>query len=160
MYTSLNFNQVNTITYNRNVLLDLISCENVLVSVAEQPIYENSEYHTALVASVIVKKNCNADPTLFIPDYGYRKADYSSLNHFFKLVDLNFCESDDINSTIGRFYDPLFTAFVMFLPEKVSKVSNYPPWFNRELISKIFKKEKYHKKFKLSSASFFCSPMT
>ena len=154
-FNGLDIDQVNNITNCDNVLLDLVAASsslNCTVSRDNYPLSKNEDkYHPTLsielqfIASKLIPFRTNQPAR----SYNFRKSNlpvlYNALHNaeWHKLED-----AETINAMCDVFYAILYKILDDNVPLRKIVKSNYPAWYNKEIITTIKNKFKFHSKYK------------
>lgn len=158
----LSLNQFNTIPNCNNRLLDLIFA-NITVDVARNvaPLVEEDSHHPALIfkfsAALPHAENFPVNSANFNqPQYNFRKADYRRLYELMLNTDWSpVIESSDVVDACKYFYGILDDNFSACVPRKLARQRRFPPWFTRELIDIILKKEKVRRHLQVQESAYY-----
>ncbi len=84
----------------------------------------------------------------------FAKGDYEGLNNHFELADFSvFHGTTDIEAKWTFLKSLILEGCGMFIPKSKSTMSNYPRWFNGEIINMLHKIKSLKKKVRLNSSS-------
>lgn len=152
----INFNdllQHNNITNDSNKTLDLvISSRTTQLSVSRHlhPLVTEDSYHPCLS----IDCSFEAEETLVFksnnkPRYNFRRADYPGM--YQALASENWDDLykiADANDACSYFYDIIYSIFDTFVPVTLPCRSDYPSWFNADIISNIKERKRLWKQYK------------
>lgn len=118
-------------------VLDLVFTNQfyeLLVSESTRPLIQLDQWHKAIEIELDIEYE---QPTLSEPiqKYEFHLANYDAINDFFeRSVNLQLLnESNNIHDSFNSFYATLHDAVEKFVPKKITKRNNDPPWYNRAL---------------------------
>jgi hypothetical protein len=148
------FSQYNNIYNSYDRILDLVlstkGCEVLRDNV---PIVEEDAHHPALIVELSYNRNNLkkiAGHTDYIR-YNFKKANYPLLYSLISTADWSYLNSfTDVNLACEAFYQHLYSIFDLTVSLTKSRLPRYQylPWFNREIINNIRRKDSARKKFK------------
>uniref|UniRef100_A0A2S2PQH5 Uncharacterized protein n=1 Tax=Schizaphis graminum TaxID=13262 RepID=A0A2S2PQH5_SCHGA len=85
--------------------------------------------------------------------FNFKKANYESNSKFLNSFNwLYTFQTNTVDTSYYNFFDAIYSSILKFVP-RVSKTQKptFQPWFTKEIIELVFKKQRAHKKFKESS---------
>ena len=154
-FNCLEIVQVNNIRNCDNVLLDLVAVSSSIscsVNREYTPLSKiEDKYHPSLSIEIhfkVLKSKCfRSNQTR--RSYNYRKANLSALYNDIQNAEWHkIQENDDINTMCDVFYANLYKVLDDNVPlRKITKLK-YPAWYDKEIISTIKRKFKFHSKYK------------
>ncbi|KAL4098639.1 hypothetical protein QTP88_023202 [Uroleucon formosanum] len=155
-FATYSFFRLNNIYNCHGSILDLVFCNNKLVSVKKsfEPAVSIDPYHPALYMSLSCSPmdlNRKCDQSF----YNFPKADYHSISTYFEIFNWSSTFKPlDIDSALNVFYNALHKVVIDFVPKCKYSFSSYPPWFTKELKHLVILKKQAHARFKSSSSIY------
>lgn len=147
----LNVKQLNQVYNVNGKLLDLVfanfKCE---VNHDELPLVKEDDYHPALNICIDLKvaKQGNFPPNREFKSYNFKKANFPELYNVLSSVDWTFMRNvTSVDYALDMFYNTLYNIFDIYVPLYKQRNTQYPKWFNHDIIHIIKLKSKYHKKY-------------
>lgn len=146
-FSILNLVQFNNFTNSSGNVLDLIysNFHDTITEPHIDPLVPVDLCHPAL--QIVCKlptytPNLKNNHTIF----SYNKGDYINANLFFNSFNwFNTFNSLNMDTAANLFHDALLKALSSFVPQKiVNNNKKFPCWFNKELITLVWKKKKAH----------------
>jgi hypothetical protein len=159
LHQLMNFYELDSFNSVRNVnyrTLDLV-LSNLHLDVIrdDDPLVPEDNHHPALQISMVPLSTLTADYTHESTTVGYdfRKGDFSSL--YVKLRDLDWeslYSCTNVDTAVDLFYAHIYSCFNDCIPKRKIRSTNskYPPWFTRDIIADLKKKNKCSRKRKFS----------
>lgn len=143
-----NFSTLNNIKNKNSRTLDLVlsNVPNVIVERNSDPIIMEDDHHPALTLSIEFKfyKQYVEEIPNYV--YNFKNANFLLLYNLLRETNWKVIENiSNVNDAVKIFYNNLYDSFNATVPKKVFKKSNYPCWFNSEII-KMLKLKEYHRK--------------
>lgn len=140
----LGLQQFNFVRNSNGRILDLVlSNANCCVEIAEDVMVEQDVHHPALYVKFDGYKSpspllCNRSRNTPLA-YNFRRADFVSLYQYLSESTWETVLSqNDVNIAVGNFYNNIYSAFDRFVPKTRPHTGrSYPPWFTKDIISKI-----------------------
>ncbi|CAG9120858.1 unnamed protein product, partial [Plutella xylostella] len=141
--------QFNLIVNKFDQILDLVlSNDDVSVTLCTDPLVPEDPYHPALyinVSFVELEPLVPCKRTM----YCYNRADFTKIHNEINSIDWqNTLGVGSVDDAVGKFYDIVYELQNKHIPQRVSKVNKYPPWYNQAIIKVLNEKMKFHRKFK------------
>lgn len=150
------FSQYNNILNSRERMLDLVFSTLTTCFVSDPATYVThaDAHHPPLKISVTLE--CDTQNYIGCSDvksYNFRKADFVALYSEILNIDWSILkEYNNVNEACDYLYKVLYSVFdhcvPLTCPNRNSR--NYPPWFNREIIRNVKKKQKLYNLYKKS----------
>lgn len=156
----MNLKQANSVKNSNQRILDLIlhNNKNCVVEAAPDVLLKEDGHHPALAVSLEYSHSINRKQDFVIDlenNYNFRKANFPQMYNMFLNLDWSFLASEkDVDCACTLFYNKLFEILDLCVPryKRIPK-KKYPPWFTRDIILNIKKKDMYHKKYKRTGSS-------
>lgn len=144
----LGLSQVNDICNNLGVILDLVFVNFPIASLhVDDSVVPVDNYHPALCYNLHVQIFKHVVPSVQVLDYA--RGNYLQLFNSLQDIDWpTFLAAPDINTAVQKFTDFLYNKITDSIPNKSIRSTKFPPWYSRELIKKIKKKNFLHRKWK------------
>lgn len=125
-----------------DLILSNISCK---VSGSVNKLLVEDLHHPALDIdfSIIFKTSVGKFPANDTTSYNFRKADFHSLYNELFEVDWSFLDNyNDVDVATSQFYARIDAVFSNCVPKSraIHKINKYPPWFSKEIIVGVRKK--------------------
>lgn len=149
-----NMVQYNNVKNSFNRILDLVYANfNCNVLHDHCPMVQVDEYHPALniFLGFNLQNLSNFEINSKNIQYNFRKANFPLLYNSILGINWTFIEDiSNVDLACDEFYNTINEIFGKCIPVKTNckRKLNYPPWFNKTIISNIHKKMHYHKKYK------------
>lgn len=148
----VNFNslaQLNSFKNFYGSTLDLIftntSLDNLELQLSKMSIVKEDLYHPSLSLDIKFAQEILTDNTSH--RLNFYKANYPMITSKLNLIDWTILDAMDTNSAITKFYEIINNIIHKNVPLRTKK-TNYPIWFNSNLISTFKKKNKIRDKLK------------
>lgn len=155
----LNFSQYNLVQGRSRNLLDLLfSNVECKVQLEEHPLINVDTYHPPLSIDINMSVSSSFAVNMDSGVYDYRRADFPALYGALLEVDWGYFEQmNDVTDMCSEMYDRLYCLFDNYVPirRNVSRKRTYPPWFSKNIVDNIRKKEQYYKKYKKSKNELY-----
>jgi len=141
--------QVNSILNSHGSLLDLIFTNTLSVNVecSIDPPIKCDLYHPAI--SLTYESNLqSSSPVAPNTFFNFKKANDESISKFLNSFNwLHTFQTNTVDTSNYNFFDAIHSSILKFVP-RVSKTRKptFQPWFTKELIGLVFKKQRAHKK--------------
>ena len=133
-------------THNSGRTLDLVLSQGEDVLSVEDVGKLGSSDHTMMVINV---KGEIDQPSSDKVCKDWNKADFDGMNEFLAETDwVNLLNSDDIETDWTTFKEKIFEAEAIYVPTKIIKSRNQPPWMTRALLRQVRKKRRLWKNYK------------
>ena len=156
----LHLKQYNTIPNCNNRFLDLVLANlKIGLEQCDTPLVQEDPYHPALIFDFL--GSLPHVPTFPVnndgpPQFNFRKTDYPTLYELMLNTDWSpVTVSHDVASACKNFYDILNNNFAACTPLKSPRRRRFPPWFTKELICNIFKKEKVLRHLRTQESPYY-----
>lgn len=149
-FMSLNsLNQYNTVLNHQNKILDLILCNDDVVTVCESSnsLKHCDKYHPPIDISINIPIVRNVKLTS-TNRYNFYRADYERIVAELDMVDWyhEFLNCNDINEMLDVFYTVIGKVIKRHVPVRPNKVSECPVWYTPQLKKLLHRKYKCHLK--------------
>jgi Reverse transcriptase (RNA-dependent DNA polymerase) len=149
--------QYNPIHNSTGRILDLVySNINCTIQRNTLPFIAEDRYHPALEISLSLQ-NCtpNVNYNENLLSYNFKRADFHDLYNEILITEWDFLESiPDVDDALNRFYSLLYEIINKHVPRYPNFQRKYPPWFSKDIISKIKQKNKLFQKIKRFNLDF------
>ena len=149
-----NFKQFNNVLNQNARLLDLVfsNMQSLHVFESDSPVLPTDAHHPPLIMQCLA---CTPREIHFNVKNGYsynfKKANFQRMYHLLLNSDWNFLNNvSDADEAVSIFYRYLDNLFSMTVPKTFHKQSKYPPWFTREVVTLLKRKESLWRKYKRS----------
>lgn len=148
---------MNSVANAKDRYLDLIFCstaDGLNVAVSESPLVkEDYPHHRAMECHVEITSELHRSDVSGREEmkycYDFRKADTRKLNEYFKEIDFAtaFSSCRNVDEMVLFLYYMMYIGFEWFVPKKVKRNYQHPPWYNRSLIRLKNKKDRMFRKY-------------
>lgn len=145
-------NQSNLIANPSGRILDLVLSTNPLCSVCEcvYPLSIVDRHHPPLEIAIFLDNENRLPYKNGITRPNYRKADYQKICEFLEEQNWNelFKNQSDVNGMLDVSYEILNAAIKKYVPLIVPKNQKFPPWFSKNLIKLLNRKNRLRIRYK------------
>lgn len=159
-FSTLNLRQFNDVPNANNRRLDLIFGNlDCVVSRNRVPLVTEDAHHPSLLVKFkaqlpridnfpINKEN--------LYNFNFRKANFPLLYNLILNADWSpVTNQADVTKSCESLYNILNSIFSASIPLKQKRRRSFPPWFNKEIINNIFKKERAYRNFRVFKSDFY-----
>lgn len=148
----LGLRQLNNVPNINNRCLDLIFTNfNIVLQSNDVPLVNEDPHHPSLLINLqamlphTVSFPINNND---LPQFNFRKANFPAMYELLLSTDWSpVLNCADVADSCRVFYGTLNAIFAACAPLKVKRRRHFPPWFTKEIINNVLKKEKAHRDF-------------
>lgn len=149
----LNLSQINNVYNAYNTILDLIfyNSFNYTLKYCDDYLIGIDSYHPPLLFIIHINTDALSPKVLSKQyfKYDFNNSNFAAINSFVNNVEWKVLfDNINIDECVSIFYDYIYTAMDFYIPVRLLRSSNFPPWFNAELKRLTFLKKTAHLKFK------------
>lgn len=153
----LGMTQFNNILNNLNRILDLVisNCD-IDLEKCDWCLVEEHADHPPLFFQIKLHSMSRKPTKTFNAQYNYKKADFLKFYYLLNQVDWTELTIEiDINIVTQKFYKILYGIIDQCVPLARQKSKIYPPWYTKEIILDIQKKDKSRKNYKKFNREYY-----